>query len=206
MPCGGSAARKELKDIFGSTYDTRETSFSDQTSRFPKQSKHGHKYIMVLIETDSNAILVEPMKSQKDAEMIQAYDVLANIHPWKHVLDNKISENMKQHFKTNYNFKLEMVLLGCHRQNAAKVAIRNFKSHFIGILAGTAESFPLHLWDRLLPQTEITLNILRQLNATPMVSAYAHLSGPFDYNKMPLVPMGCEVQIHEKTDKCGTWS
>ena len=34
---------------------------------------------------------------------------------------------------------------------------------------------------------------------------YAHLSRPFDYNKMPLAPMGYVVQIHEKTDKLGTW-
>ncbi len=36
--------------------------------------------------------------------------------------------------------------------------------------------------------------------------AYAYLSGPFDYNKMPLAPMGCEAQVHEKTNKCGTWA
>ncbi len=40
----------------------------------------------------------------------------------------------------------------------------------------------------------------------PTVSAYAHLSGLFDYNKMPLAPMGCKAQIHEKTDKQGTWA
>jgi hypothetical protein len=98
-----------------------------------------------------------------------------------------------------------MVSPGCQRRNAAKVAIRNFKSHYLSIVAGTTELFPLHLWDRLLPQTKITLNLLRQSNATPTVSAYAHLSGPFDYNKMPLAPMGCKVQIHKKTDKRGTW-
>jgi hypothetical protein len=74
------------------------------------------------------------------------------------------------------------------------------------VLAGVADSFPDTLWDRLLPQTEITLNLLRQSNATPTVSAYAHLCGPFDYNRMPLAPMGCEVQIHEKTDKRSTWA
>ena len=121
----------------------------------------------------------------------------ANIHPWKHVLDNEISENMKQHIKEKYKFELKMVPPGCHQRNAAEVAIRNFKSHFLSVLAGTAESFPLHLWDRLLPQTKITLNLLRQSNATPTVSAYTHLSGPFYYNKMPLAPMGCKVQIHE---------
>ena len=71
--------------------------------------------------------------------------------------------------------------------------------------AEVAEDLPENLWDRLLPQREITLNLLRQSNATPNVSAYAHLSGPFDYNKMPLAPMGCAAQIHEKSDKRGTW-
>ena len=94
---------------------------------------------------------------------------------------------------------------GCHRRNAAKVAIRNFKAHFLSILAGVANNFPMQLWDKLLPQAEITVNLIRQSNATPTVSAYAHLCGPFDYNKMPLAPMGCAVQVHKKTDKRGTW-
>lgn len=112
---------------------------------------------------------------------------------------------MKQHIQEDYKFTLELVPPGCHRCNAAEVAIRNFKSHFLSVLAGTADNFPANLWDRLLLQTEITLNLLRQSNATPTVSAYAHLCGPFDYNKMPLAPMGCEVQVHKKTDKQGTW-
>ena len=140
-----------------------------------------------------------------------AYHVLfkrlqtANIHPQKHELDNKISKNIKQHVKEKYKFELEMVPPGCNRRNAAKVAIQNFKSHFLSVLTGTVESFPLHLWDRLLPQTKITLHFLRQSNATPTVSTYADLSGPFDYNKMPVAPMGCKVQIHQKTDKRSTW-
>ena len=40
----------------------------------------------------------------------------------------------------------------------------------------------------------------------PTVSAYAHLCGPFDYNKMPLAPMGCNVQVHKKADSRGTWA
>ena len=63
------------------------------------------------------------------------------------------------------------------------------------------DDFPLYLWDRLISQTEISINLLRQSNATPTVSIYACLSGPFDYNKMPHVPMGCTTQIHKKTDK-----
>ena len=88
---------------------------------------------------------------------------------------------------------MELVPPGCHRRNAAEVAIRNFKAHFLSVLAGTANDFLPSLWDRLLTQAEITVNLLRQSNTTPNVSAYVYLSGPFDYNKMPLVPMGCAV-------------
>ncbi len=67
---------KKVQDIYISTYEVRKTTFSDQTGRFPTRSKRGNKYIMIMVETDSSAILVEPMKSQKDAEMIRAYNAL----------------------------------------------------------------------------------------------------------------------------------
>ena len=50
--------------------DAKETIYSDQTGAMPTRSQSGNKYIMVMVEIDSNAILVEPMKSRKDAEMI----------------------------------------------------------------------------------------------------------------------------------------
>ena len=211
--CNVSGMRgKKERDIYTKVYDVRNTMFSDQTGQFPKRSLRGNKYIMVMVEIDSNAILVEPMKSRKDAEMIRAYKLLlmrlkrAGIIPKKHVLDNEVSETMKNIIRDENKMQLELVPPGCHRRNAAEVAIRNFKAHFLSVLAGVSDDFPLQLWDRLLPQTEITINLLRQSNATPTVSAYAHLSGPFDYNKMPLAPMGCEAQVHEKTDKRGTWA
>ena len=203
---------KKVRDVYTQTYNVRETMFSDQTGQFPTRSQRGNKYIMVMVEIDSNAILVEPMKSRKDEEMIRAYNALllrlnrAGIIPKKHVLDNEVSENMKNHIRDTCKLNMELVPPGCHRRNAAEVAIRNFKAHFLSVLAGVADDFPPSLWDRLLPQTEITINLIRQSNATPNVSAYAHLSGPFDYNKMPLAPMGCEAQVHEKTDKRGTWA
>ncbi len=186
--------------------------FYDQTGQFPMHSQLGNKYIMVMVEIDSNAILVEPMKSRKDEEMICAYNALLLRLKWtgivskKHVLDNKVSDNMKNHIRNTCKFNMELVPPGCHQCNAAAVAIRNFKAHFLSVLAGVANNFPPSLWDWLLPQTKITINLIQQSNATPNVLAYAHLSGPFNYNKMPLTPMGCEAQVHEKTNKRGTWA
>lgn len=67
---------KKEQDVFVKTYNVWETIFSDQTGKYPVQSKRGNKYIMVMVEIDFNAILVEPMKSRNDGEMICAYDVL----------------------------------------------------------------------------------------------------------------------------------
>ena len=65
-----------------------------------------------MVEIDSNAILVEPMKSRKDAEMIRAYNSLmlriqrAGITVKKHVLDNEVSENTKNHIRDKYRFQI----------------------------------------------------------------------------------------------------
>jgi hypothetical protein len=186
--------------------------FSNQTDQFPIQSLCGNKYIMVMAEINRNAILVKPMKNGKDAKMIRAYNALllwlkwAGIVPKKHVLDNEVSQNMKNHIRDMCKLDMELVPPGCHRCNTAKVAICNFKAHFLSILASVADNFLPNLWDWLLPQTKIMINLIWQPNATPIVLAYAHLSGPFDYNEMPLAPMGCEAQVQEKTNKCGTWA
>jgi hypothetical protein len=121
---------------------------------------------MVMVEIDSNAILVEPMQNRKNAKMMRAYNALllqlkrAGIIPKKHVLDNKLSENMKNHIRDMCKLDMELVPPGCHRRNAAEVTIHNFKAHFLGVFAGVADNFPPNLWDLLLPQTKIMINLI----------------------------------------------
>jgi hypothetical protein len=157
---------KKVCNVYTTTYMVHETMFSDQTGLFPIQAFHGNKYIMVMVEINSNTILVEPMKNCKDAEMIRAYNTLllqlkrASITPKKHFLDNKVSDNMKNHIHDTCKVDMELVPPGCHRHNAAKVAIRNFKAHFLSVLNGVANNFPPNLSDWLLPQTEIMINLI----------------------------------------------
>jgi hypothetical protein len=51
--------------------------------------------------------------------------------PKKHVLDNKVSNNMTNHICNTCKFSMELVPPGCHQCNAAEVAIHNFKAHFL---------------------------------------------------------------------------
>ena len=93
---------KNQRDVYTKVYDVRNTIFSDQTGQFLKKSQRGNKYLMVMVEIDSNTILVEPLKSRKDSELKRAYHFLvmrlkcAGIVPRKHVLDNEVSDAMKE--------------------------------------------------------------------------------------------------------------
>ncbi len=107
--------------------------------------------------------------------------------------------------KIRKNRSIQLVPPDNYQQNLVERAIQTFKNHFKAILAGVDDSFPLRLWDKLLPQTILTLNLLCQSNVAPTVSAWQYVHGPFDYNKMPLAPMGCAVQIHNSSERQGTW-
>jgi hypothetical protein len=146
---------------------------------------------MVLIKIDSNAILVKAMKNRSAGEMIQAYLILLNclcnagVTPKMHILDNKCSEEFETQICKN-NMTFQLVPPHDHRRNIAEKAIQTFKGHFISILCGTDKDFPLHLWCRLLPQAEHTLNMLQNTRVTPNVSAYAYLWGQHDFNANPV--------------------
>jgi hypothetical protein len=63
----------------------------------------------------------------------------------------------------------------------------------------------MHLWDILLPQAEITLNLLWTSRLHPQLSAAAHYHGLVDYNKTAFAPPGCKIIAHEKPGKRRTW-
>ena len=86
--------------------------------------------------------------------------------------------------------EMELVPPGCHRRNTAEVGIQNCKSRFLGVLAGVGDNVLRGLRGCLLPQIEITVNLLQQSSSTPTVLAYAHLSGTCDRNMIPLTLTG----------------
>ena len=92
-----------------------------------------------------------------------------------------------------------------HRSNIAEGAIQTFKNHFISILSSIDKSFLIKLWDRLIPQAVLTLNLLRQLNSNPKLSAHQYVHRTFDYNMTPLGPMGCAVQVLNSKERQQSW-
>ena len=68
------------------------------------------------------------------------------------------------------------------------------------------KNFPLHLWDKLLPQAELTLNLMPGSRINPRFSAHAQMVGQFDFNRTPLAPPGIRVLVHIKPSERTTWS
>jgi hypothetical protein len=55
----------------------------------------------------------------------------------------------------------------------------------------------MHLWDRLLPQAVITLNMLRPSRINPKLSAATHIYGHYDFNRAPMAPPGTRIIANE---------
>ena len=167
--------------------------YSDQTGRFIAPSSKGNNYLLIVYDYDSNAILTEPLPSRSSSAILHGYQAVharlctAGLRPKLQRLDNECSEALKQFFRTE-DIDYQLVPPGMHRRNAAERAIRTFKNHFIAGLCSVDKDFPLHLWDRLLPQAELTLNLLRGSRLNPKLSAWSQLHGTFDFNRTPIAP------------------
>jgi hypothetical protein len=185
--------------------------YTDLTRKFPVRSSNGNSYVMVCYIYDCNYVKVTPMKSRSASEWVKAYDsvhqelTVKGFKPQIQTLDNEASAALKNFFTVN-DIAYQLVPPHCHRCNAAERAIRTFKEHFVAGLSSVEPSFPLHLWDRLLPQAEITLNLLQTSRVHPQLSAAAHFHGLVDYNKTAFAPPGCKIIAHEKPGKRRTWA
>ena len=62
-----------------------------------------------------------------------------------------------------------------YRRNSVERAIRTFKDYCIAILSGTNPTFPINLWDKLLPQAIVTLNLLRMSRINPQLFDHVQL-------------------------------
>jgi hypothetical protein len=185
--------------------------YSDMTGKFVAPSSTGKNYILIVYDYDSNSIQAIAMQSRSKAEHLSALKtayanlVQAGCRPRLHFMDNECSDLVKD-FMRSKNIDFQLVPPDTHRRNAAERAIRTFKNHFIAGLCSTDPGFPIHLWDRLLPQATLSLNLLRGSRINPKLSAYSQLWGPYDFNRTPIAPPGCKVLIHEKPHNRGTWA
>jgi hypothetical protein len=185
--------------------------FTDQTGKFPIPARLGNMQIMVMYVYDANRILAVPMKSRTAEAHLKAYKTLvrtcikAGFRPKLQKLDNEASQLLREYIDSE-SIQVNLVPPGIHRANAAERAIQTCKAHFITGLSSLPPKFPLNLWDKLIQQSVMTINMLRASRLNPKLSAYAIMFGEFNFDHTPLAPPGTPVIIHEKLDNWKTWA
>jgi hypothetical protein len=196
--------------VYAATIDAGQIC-TDQTGRFPVVSSKGKKYIMLLYYYDSNAILAQSIKDRTAPELLKAFQVMEHelvargLKPKLMKLDNEASKLLKTYLHQQ-NITFQVVPPYSHRRNSAERAIISFKYYLIAGLCSTDKSFPMHLWDRLLPQAVITLNMLRTSRINPKLSAATHIYGQYDSNRAPISPPGTRIIAHETPNRRRTWA
>jgi hypothetical protein len=185
--------------------------YTDQTGRFPVFSSRGNVSITVLYEYDGNAIMAEPIKNNKAAELLGSFQVMEQkltsrgLKPKLIILENEASKLLKDYLH-DQDINFQLVPPYFQRRNAAECTICSFKYHLIAGLCSTDKAFPMHMWDRLLPQAILTLNMLHKSRMNPKISAAKHLYGQYEYNRVTMAPPGTVIIAH-KTPNCRrTWA
>ena len=165
---------------------------------------------MVMYDYDSNGIMVEPYKTKKGKELASTFKKLCKKFKINKnemnlfILDNECSKNVKDMIQS-YDTEYQLGPPHQHRQNATEHAIKTFKSHLLSGLVTCNRNFPIAEWDRILPQAELTLNLLRNSRINNKLSSWAYLNGNHDFNCHPLVPPGTKIVVHLKPTNRQSW-
>ena len=141
----------ERQNLISMKLVTLEQKFhTNQTGWFPVTSSLGNKYVLVLFDADTNAILAEPLRDRSQehlvAKQISLYSHLAErgFNPKVQFLDNECPKRLVAHFEKQ-GIKFTLVPPHLHRTNAAECSIQTFKAYLISGIASCDPNFPLHL-------------------------------------------------------------
>ena len=73
------------------------------------------------------------------------------------------------------------------------------------MLSGADLDFPDSCWDLLIPQANISLNLLQSARMKLKLSVYAMIYGNFDFDLISLAPPGYKIAIHDRANERKIW-
>ena len=105
-----------------------------------------------------------------------------------------------------YNINFQCIPPHSQRQNSAECSIQTWKHHLIAGLTPCHPNFPSAKWDHFMPQSNIAINILISSRRQLKLSANTSIYRKFDFNRIPLDPLGTKVVIHDTVNQHNSWS
>ena len=124
--------------------------------------------------------------------------------PVLNIIDNVASKTIRTFLKKE-DIKLQLVEAHNHQINAVERAMQTTKDHLIAGLCTTDKDFPVQLWDKIIEQSQDTLNMLRTLRVHPQLSSYTVLEGVHDFNKNLMAPSGTRATIFNLPELRTSW-
>jgi hypothetical protein len=118
----------KTKYVYAAPIDAAEI-YTDQTGRFPVVSRKGNKYITIVYDYDSNAILAQNIKYRTATELLTAFQameqklVARGLKPKLLKLDNDASKLLNTYLHQQ-NITFHLVPPYSHIRNTAERAIR----------------------------------------------------------------------------------
>jgi hypothetical protein len=206
----GNQAPPGSRHILTRCIRTSRQMFTDLSGQFPFKSTSGNEYMMLMYDFDANYIHVELMTSRGAAEFARAYTNGLQFfrergcEPEWMRLDDEQSRLLTA-ISRRCGITTQICPPSNHRSNPAERAIATWKDHFISVLSTVDPDFPMEAWDKLVPQAELTLNLLRASRVNPAQSAWAALHGPYDFLRHPMAPAGTKVLVFETSTDRATW-
>lgn len=202
----------QLASVYVRIHSPTMENYADLAGRFPHVALNGVQYMLVMYAEDSNYIHIELMTSRRAKTLVAAYqraiDFFAKrgLKPQFLRFDNESSTALESFASHQTDISIQFVAPGNHRANRAERAIQTWKEHFISTLCTTDPNFPMIAWHKLIPQAELTLNLLRGSRANPAISAWAHVNGPFIFNETPIAPAGMKILAFDGPDDRESWA
>ena len=84
-----------------------------------------------------------------------------------------------------------------HRTNPAERALQTYKSFIKSTIASLPPTFTIALWCKLLPQINLSVNIVRKCRQNSILSAWAAMEGKYHFDSTPIAPAGTDMLMHE---------
>ena len=110
-------------------------------------------------------------------------------------MDNETSAEVEAFIKEQ-NTDVQYTAPGRHCAPAEK-AVQTYKSCFKSTTASLPPDFPISYWCRLLPQIDLSVNIVRPCRQNPKLSAWAAMEGEFHFDSRPITSLGTAVLIYK---------
>jgi hypothetical protein len=141
--------------------------YNDCTGNSPFMSLDGNICFFVMYHYKTNAIFAMPIPGLDLQSILDAHKknfeflVSKGYTPKINIMDNHVTKAIKLYL-TPQQCCPQLVEPSNHRVNTAERVIQTFKNRFIGTLGTTNVDFLIQLWNKLAPQVQDSINLLRR--------------------------------------------